>query len=86
MDQRITELAAANDRLAEQLREETRLRQQAEAQAKSLMTMDIPTVPSDMVREDALRAQLSNALEELHVMAEELSLAQDELQQATGSR
>ncbi len=86
MDQRISELVAVNGRLTEELQTERSRRRQAETQVERLAAAPAPVVQPDTAREDGLREQLGNALEELRVMAEELSLAQESLRQATISR
>ena len=82
MDHRIAELAVANGTLQERLASETRRRELAERELQNLRA-SMEAASAAPAEGDALRQQLSTALEELHVMAEELSAAQDALRQAT---
>jgi len=82
MDHRLAELAIAHDELQQRLADETRRRELAERQLRDLKaSMAATSAAPD--EGDALRQQLSTALEELHVMTEELSVAQDALREAT---
>lgn len=81
MDARIAELSASNGALQDRLREEVRRREEMEREVQRLRET-VVAAPSESPMEHALREQLSTALEELHVMAEELTLAQDAIRLA----
>ena len=78
MDERIAELVRANAEMSERLREESRLREQAELRAEQLVQHARHDQP-DRTGEKSLRQELSVALEELRVMQEELQTAHDAL-------
>jgi septal ring factor EnvC (AmiA/AmiB activator) len=78
LDSRINALAAAKDDLEQRLRVERRLREAAERQVTELITAAQTPRPEQAI-ELELRQQLSVTSEELHVMADELQLAQEAL-------
>lgn len=75
MNDRIAELARANEELTDRLNHEQRLREETERQLQKL--------PSGLTQDDGekemLRHELSMAIEELQIMQEELQAAHDEL-------
>lgn len=82
MDHRVAELSAANAALHERLQREVRSRELADRELQALRAAQHAASP-EAGPEAALREQLSTALEELYVMAEELSLAQDALRETS---
>jgi hypothetical protein len=82
MDDRIVELARANEELTGKLEHELRLREETEQQL-----LELRSKMSDRTRGDAekemLRHELSMAIEELQIMQEELQAAHDELGRRT---
>lgn len=85
MDARIAELSVSNGELQDRLRDEVRRREEMEREVQHLRET-VVAAPSESPVELALREQLGTALEELHVMAEELALAQDAIRLADASR
>lgn len=81
MELKLAELGAVNAGLRAHLEQETTAREALEERLRQLRTAQI-TPSSPASSEIVLRQQLSTALEELHVMAEELTLAQEALQKA----
>jgi len=78
MNDRIVELARANEELTDKLQEEMRLRQEVEQQLVELRSKSADRRPED-AENDMLRHELSMAIEELQIMQEELQAAHDEL-------
>lgn len=85
MDARIAGLSVSNGELQDRLRDEVRRREEMEREVQHLRKT-VVEAPTESPVELALREQLSTALEELHVMAEELTLAQDAIRLAGVSR
>ena len=81
MDVRIMELSASSAELQDRLGQELRRRAALEQEVQQLRAATV-AAPPESGTEIALREQLSTVLEELHVMAEELTLAQDALRHA----
>lgn len=80
MDHRVAELSASNAELHERLHREMRSREAAQRELEALQASQ-RAAAAEAAPDAVLREQLSTALEELYVMAEELSLAQDALRQ-----
>jgi peptidoglycan hydrolase CwlO-like protein len=81
MNERLIELARANEELAARLREEVRLREKTELQLCQLRA-ETSHGKREEAEGGALRQELSVALEELQVMQEELQAAHDALSAA----
>jgi hypothetical protein len=78
LNERVMELARANEELTTRLREEARLRHKSELELLELRAKAVPSKP-DNVEHATMRQELSVALEELQVMQEELQAAHDAL-------
>lgn len=81
MEQRIAHLTAANTALQGELQREVGCREELERQLQQMRVATLGAA-TPVTPELVLRQQLSTALEEMHVMAEELSLAQEALRKA----
>ena len=82
LERSVVDLTAANARLQVELQRETECRQALERQLEQLRAAKLGS-GAPVSLELALRQQLSTALEEMHVMAEELTLAQEALLKAS---
>ncbi len=78
MNDRIVELARANEELTEKLQQELRSREETEQQLVALR-LHVPDRKQHDAEKQMLRHELSMAIEELQIMQEELQAAHDEL-------
>jgi DNA repair exonuclease SbcCD ATPase subunit len=82
MNDRIAELARANEELTDRLQHEMRRREETEQQLLELRS-EVPDRKPDDGEKDMLRHELSMVIEELQIMQEELQSAHDELGRRT---